>query len=413
MLRPRMTTSCHRLLERQRSLKVMSQSPIQHLRGGFRQRFGGEARVFRAPGRVNLIGEHTDYNDGFVMPAAIDFSTWVAAAPRSDDKLHLWSQQYSQDFQISLNDLAGPPRGHWSDYVRGMAAVLQSAGHKLRGANLLIDGQVPVGAGLSSSAALELSTGLALAAMAGCDVPRLELVKLAQRAENNYAGAMCGIMDQFIAGFGHIGNALMLDCRSLDYKLLPLAEEVRLVICNSMVKHDLAAGEYNNRRAECAEAVAVLQRSNPDVHALRDATMAMLDAARTQVSEVVFRRARHVITEDERVQRAADALLNHRLQEFGRLMFASHASLRDDYEVSAPELDTLVDLASKHPKLIGARMTGGGFGGCTVNLVQADGVESFRVEIAQQYERNTGRKPDVFVCTPAQGAQEVLTEGSH
>ena len=391
----------------------MTQSPMHHLRATFRERFAAEPRIFRAPGRVNLIGEHTDYNDGFVMPAAIDFSTWVAAGPRNDQKLHLWSQQYSQDFQISLDDLAGPPRGHWSDYVRGMAAVLQTAGYKLRGANLLIDGQVPVGAGLSSSAALELSTGLALAAISGADVPRLELVKLSQRAENNYAGAMCGIMDQFIAGFGHTGNALMLDCRSLDYKLLPLSDELRLVICNSMVKHDLAAGEYNTRRAECAEAVAVLQRSNPAVRALRDATMPMLDAARQQLSDVVYRRARHVITEDDRVQQAAAALTSHRLEEFGKLMFASHASLRDDYEVSAPELDTLVELASKHPKLIGARMTGGGFGGCTVNLVHADGVESFRTEIAQQYERATGRKPDVFVCTPAQGAEEISIEESH
>ncbi|HEX8926236.1 MAG TPA: galactokinase family protein, partial [Terriglobales bacterium] len=212
----------------------MTRSPIHHLRASFRERFRQEPRIFRAPGRVNLIGEHTDYNDGFVMPAAIDFSTWVAASPRDDRKLHLRSQQYSQDFQISLDDLAGPPRGHWSDYVRGMAAVLQTAGYQLCGANLLIDGQVPVGAGLSSSAALELSTGLALAGISAAKVPRLELVKLSQRAENNYAGAMCGIMDQFIAGFGHTGNALMLDCRSLDYKLLPLSDEVRLVICNSM-----------------------------------------------------------------------------------------------------------------------------------------------------------------------------------
>jgi galactokinase len=270
---------------------------------------------------------------------------------------------------------------------------------------------VPVGAGLSSSAALELSVGLALAGVSGIEVPRLDLVKLSQRAENQYAGAMCGIMDQFIAGFGHAGNALMLDCRSLEFQLLPISGEARLVICNSMVKHDLAAGEYNARRAECAAAVSALQASHPEVRALRDATVPMLEQARERMSEVVYRRARHVITEDDRVLRAAEALREHRLGDFGKLMFESHRSLRDDYEVSAPELDLLVDLAAKQPKLIGARMTGGGFGGCTVNLVESDAVDSFRQEIASQYTRETGRTPDVFVCTPAEGAQEIILEG--
>jgi galactokinase len=386
---------------------------VDALHRAFHERYGHAARIFRAPGRVNLIGEHTDYNDGFVMPAAIDFSTWVAASPRRDRVLRAWSRQYQEAWEISLDAVSGPPSGHWSDYVRGIAAVLQSAGVKLGGANLLIDGQVPVGAGLSSSAALELSVGLALAGVSGIEVPRLDLVKFSQRAENEYAGAMCGIMDQFIAGFGHAGNALMLDCRSLEFQLLPISGDVRLVICNSMVKHDLAAGEYNTRREECAEAVAALQTEHPEVRALRDATLPMLDAGRDRVSDVVYRRARHVITEDDRVLQAASALREHRLADVGRLMFESHRSLRDDYEVSAPELDLLVELAAKHPKLIGARMTGGGFGGCTVNLVHADGVDSFRQEVASEYERATGRKPDVFVCTPAEGAQEIIVEGTH
>ena len=385
---------------------------VEGLRGRFHELYRQTPTIYRAPGRVNLIGEHTDYNDGFVMPAAIDFYTWVAASPREDGVLHVWSQQYKEQIEIPLDQIEGPSRGHWSDYVRGMAGVLRSSGKKLRGANLLIDGEVPVGAGLSSSAALELSTGLALLGASGLDLPRLDLVKLSQRAENQYAGAMCGIMDQFIAGFGRAGNAILLDCRSLEYSLLPIPEQVRLVICNSMVKHDLATGEYNARRAECAEAVRVLQKDYPEVRALRDVTLEMLQAQRDRLSDVVYRRARHVITEDDRVVRSAVALRSGDLDEFGKLMFASHRSLRDDYEVSCKELDDLVELASRSEGLIGARMTGGGFGGCTINLVQTDAVESFSKKIAKGYERETGRKPDVFVCSPAEGAGPVKVEGA-
>ncbi len=376
----------------------------------FKELYGEIPQLFRAPGRVNLIGEHTDYNDGFVMPAAIDFYTWVAASPRNDRLLRVWSQQYGEAFETSLDQVQGPPRKHWSDYVRGMAGVLQSAGYKLKGANLLVDGHVPVGAGLSSSAALELSSGLALAGVSGLDVPRLDLVKLSQKAEHNYAGAMCGIMDQFIAGFGRTDNAILLDCRTLEYSPLPITPRVRLVICNSMVKHDLAAGEYNHRRAECAQAVEKLRVSFPTISALRDVTSEMLESHRSALSDLVYHRARHVVTEDERTTKAADALRSDRLEEFGRLMYASHASLRDDYEVSCRELDLLVEFASKIEGVIGARMTGGGFGGCTINLVQGDRVEHFRREIIAKYEDATGRKPDVFVCSAAQGAQQVKVE---
>jgi galactokinase len=379
----------------------------------FEAYFAATPALFRAPGRVNLIGEHTDYNDGFVMPAAIDYYTWVAASRRNDGILCVRSQQYKELFEIPLDKTAGPPRGHWSDYVRGMTAVLQSAGYKVLGANLLIDGEVPVGAGLSSSAALELSVGLALAGVSGLDLPRLELVKLSQKAEHNYAGALCGIMDQFIAGFGHASNAIMLDCRSLEYSLLPIASTVRLVICNSMVKHDLAAGEYNTRRAECVQAVSILQKSFPNIKALRDVTSEMIESHRTDLPELVYRRARHVITEDARTAAGAIALRAHRLEEFGKLMFASHASLRDDYQVSCSELDLLVDLASKIDGLIGARMTGGGFGGCTINLVHDEAVDRFCQNVSAQYEHVTGRKPDVFVCSPAEGAQHVKIGASH
>jgi galactokinase len=386
---------------------------VAALQSRFADLYREKPKMFRAPGRVNLIGEHTDYNDGFVMPAAINFYSWVAASPRNDAVLHAWSEQYRDAVEIPLEQIEGAPRGHWSDYVRGMAGVLLTSGHKLRGANLLIDGQVPLGAGLSSSAALELSVGLALACISEVDLPRLELVALSQKAEHIYAGAMCGIMDQFVAGFGQQGNAILLDCRSLAFSLVPISERVRLVICNSKVKHALAGGEYNTRRAECATAVKAIQGSYPEVRALRDVTLAMLENGRGQVSEVVYRRARHVITENERVLNAGAALKDDDLKRFGALMFESHKSLRDDYEVSCEELDVLVELAAGNEGLIGARMTGGGFGGCTVNLVQAEGVEAFQRNISQAYKRSTGRDPDVFVCSAADSAEQIHIEGGH
>jgi galactokinase len=380
------------------------------LRTRFEQVYRETPKIFRAPGRVNLIGEHTDYNDGFVMPAAIDFYTWVAASPRSDAVLQVHSEQFAESVEIPLDRTAGAPRNHWSDYVRGMAAVLQSVGHQLRGANLLIDGRVPLGAGLSSSAALELSVGLALLGVAEIELPRLDLVKLAQQAENKYAGAMCGIMDQFICGFGREHNAIMLDCRSLEFSLVPIPDQVRLVICNSKVKHALASGEYNARRAECATAVQALRAFDPAIRALRDVTLEMLDAHRDRLSDVVYRRARHVVTENQRVIEASAALAKNDLARCGELMFESHESLRDDYEVSCKELDILVESAKGNQGVIGARMTGGGFGGCTVNLVRSEAVEAFQHNIAASYESASGRKPDVFVCSAAGSAEQIGNE---
>ncbi len=383
---------------------------VTDLRTRFEQLYREPPRIYRAPGRVNLIGEHTDYNDGFVMPAAIDFYTWVAASPRRDAVLHVHSEQFAESVEVPLDRTAGAPRNHWSDYVRGMAGVLQSAGHRLRGANLLIDGRVPLGAGLSSSAALELSVGLALLGIAELDLPRLDLVKLAQQAENKYAGAMCGIMDQFICGFGREHNAIMLDCRTLEFSLVPIPNQIRLVICNSKVKHALASGEYNVRRVECAAAVQALRAFGPSIRALRDATMELLDAHRDRLSDVVYRRARHVITENQRVIKASAALAKNDLAQCGELMFESHESLRADYEVSCKELDILVELAKDSQGLIGARMTGGGFGGCTVNLVRSEAVNAFQQNIAASYESATGRKPDVFVCSAAGSAEQIVNE---
>lgn len=367
-----------------------------------------EARIFRAPGRVNLIGEHTDYNDGFVMPAAIGFSTWVAIAPRDDRQVSVFSENFSERVEFDLDDQSLRALGHWSDYVKGVAVVLEQAGHRLRGGRLLIRGEVPVGSGLSSSAAIEVATGYALLENSRIPIDRVALAKLCQRAENEFVGMRCGIMDQFIACCGQAGKALLLDCRSLAYRLLPLPEEARLVICNTMVKHELATGEYNTRRAECEAGVRHLAHALPGVRALRDVTLADLALHGGDLPEVIYRRCRHVVSENERVLEAAAALEGGDLAGFGHLMNESHRSLRDDYEVSCAELDVMVELARKETGVYGARLTGGGFGGCTINLVATENVEQFKRAVAQGYEEATGLIPEIYVCRAAEGAEEVI-----
>jgi galactokinase len=373
----------------------------------FIQVFGGTPALYRAPGRVNLIGEHTDYNDGFVMPSAIELYTWVAVAPRPDRKLVVHSDNFAETAEFNLDNRTAAPRKHWSDYPCGVAVILEKAGHVLKGANLLICGEVPLGSGLSSSAAIEVATALALLGNSDLKVDRVTLARLCQRAENEFVGMRCGIMDQFISLCGHANQALMLDCRSLDYHLLPLPDGVRLVICNTMVKHELASGEYNKRRADCESAVRLLAKSLPGVKALRDVSLQELRRHGQGLPEVVLKRARHVVSEDERVEQASKALVAGDLSLFGRLMEQSHRSLRDDYEVSCIELDTMVDLARQVDGVHGARMTGGGFGGCTINLVKSEMVKSFNSAVSQGYVKATGKVPQILVSTAAEGAGAV------
>lgn len=365
------------------------------------------ARTFRAPGRVNLIGEHTDYNEGFVMPAAIGFSTFVTISPRDDRKVSLFSENFSEEIEFDLDDPNLQAAGHWSDYSKGVAVTLERAGYRLQGASLRIRGEVPIGSGLSSSAALEVATCYALVSNSGLSVEPVEIAKLCQRAENEFVGMRCGIMDQFASCCGQAGKALMLDCRSLDHELLPLPREMRLVICNTMVKHALAASAYNKRRAECEAGVRHFVQSLPNVRALRDVTEADLNLYGGDLSEVVYRRCRHVITENARVLDAAKALEGQDLEAFGRLMNESHRSLRDDYEVSCRELDVMVELARECEGVYGARMTGGGFGGCTVNLVNVENVDGFKRTVVQGYTEATGLVPEIYICSAADGAGEV------
>ncbi|HSB10753.1 MAG TPA: galactokinase [Blastocatellia bacterium] len=361
------------------------------------------AQVYRAPGRVNIIGEHTDYNDGFVLPAAIDLDTRVVISPREDRKLLIHSESFSEQIEFDLDELTPMPRGHWSNYVLGVAVMLERAGYRLRGADLSVRSNVPIGAGLSSSAALEVAAGYALLESSGHKIDRLQLAKLCQGAENEFAGMRCGIMDQFIACFGRAGHAMMLDCRSLEYRLVPLPGDVRLVVCNTMVKHELASSEYNRRRLECEVASMHLAGGQQGLGALRDVTLTDLEHQGVDLDETLYKRCHHVITENARVQKAASAIDRGDVEEVGVLMEESHRSLRDDYEVSCEELDVMVELAGRVEGVYGARMTGGGFGGCTINLVRSDCVDQFKSEVMQGYQRAAGIAPEIYDCATADG----------
>ena len=377
------------------------------LKKGFESKFGGECGIYRAPGRVNLIGEHTDYNGGYVLPTALDFPCRVAAGSRNDGRVRIFSENTGELAEANLHDPKLTRSGRWSDYPVGTAWALREAGYSLRGANLYIQGEVPLGAGLSSSAAIEVATGYALLDLVGERIDLQELAKVCQRGENEFVGARVGIMDQFVACHGRAGSALLLDCRSHEYETVPLPESLHLVICNSMVKHELAAGEYNARRAECEEGVRLLAGKLPGIRSLRDVRMEELEKYREVMPETIYRRCRHVIGENGRVLQAVEALRRGDLTRVGELMFASHESLRGDYEVSCAELDYLVELARGEQGLVGARMTGGGFGGCTVNLVKREIAERFRDGVSSGYQAKFGIAPEIYLSGTANGVERV------
>jgi galactokinase len=360
-------------------------------------------RRYAAPGRVNLIGEHTDYNDGFVLPIAIDRWTIVHAAASSGRHLRVASAGFGGVVEIDLDSPGAGRTGSWSDYVTGVAVVLERSGHRLSGAELAIESTVPIGAGLSSSAALETSVGYALLDLGGYSVDRTALAKACQQAEHEFAGTRCGLMDQFVACHGRRGHAMLLDTRSLDVEWLPLPQGLRVIVCNSMVAHALAANEYNRRREDCETGSRVLAGMFPAVRALRDVSLNELEAARSVLPDRIFRRCRHVVTENDRVQVAAAALRRGDLETFGTQMTASHASLRDDYDVSTPELDLLVEIAGRSEGVFGARLTGGGFGGCTVNLVRESAAAAFERDVRERYGAATGHTPEIYTCVASDG----------
>ncbi len=364
------------------------------------------ARVVRAPGRVNLIGEHTDYNDGYVLPAAIDLEMRIAYVPTDDGLVRLTSGQAQDAVAFDARD-PGPRAGGWRDYVAGTAWAMREAGLETRGLVGVLDSRVPVGAGLSSSAALELVSAWALSGDAAPATDPLTLAQIAQRAENDYVGMRCGLMDQFAASAGVTDAAVLLDCRTLEHRVVAIPAGLVLVVAHSGVPRSLTSSAYNERRAQCEAAVAVLARHDPGVRALRDVTPAMLGQYAHELDEVALLRARHVVEEDERVLAAERAFARGDLDEVSRLFAASHASLRDLYEVSVPELDALVALATATPGVVASRMTGAGFGGCTVSLVEADAVERLRDRIEREYPALTGREPRVWAVRAVAGAGVV------
>jgi galactokinase len=394
-------------MDQEVSFEASRMLDVTAIRKIHQQRFKHAPEVFIAPGRVNLIGEHTDYADGFVMPAAIDFATLAAISRRDDNTIVIESENFDERVCHKLDSLPAEGRHHWSDYPLGVVAVLREAGVAIPAFSLTLNGDVPLGAGLSSSASVEVASMMAILSLAETSLPLQQVARLCQRAENTYVGASTGIMDQFIACCGAEDHALLLDCRSLEFRLAPIPPHLSLVIANSMVKHSHAGGEYNTRRAEVEEGTQILRRHRPEIRLLRDATLDDLKKWGHEMRPEVLKRCRHVISENLRTVAAADALEKGDLAELGRLLYAAHASYRDDFEGSCKEADILVDLASREAGCIGARLTGGGFGGCTVNLVEREQAAAFSEHLRDGYRAATGIKADIYLCRASAGVHAI------
>lgn len=373
----------------------------------FKDRYHSEPRLFSAPGRVNLIGEHTDYNDGFVMPFAIDRRTWVGIATRADNLLNVHTLTLDKGAHIRLDEKMPTRSPEWTTYVTGMATILREQGLNFGGADVLIDSDIPFGAGLSSSASLEMALGLAFSDAAGEAIDVKELAFVGQKVEHDFVGVRSGILDQFASGLSLKANALLIDCRSLETEYIPLEHETTsiFVVCDTQVKHHLASSAYNERLSECEQAVDVLSQHEPGLVSLRDLTMEMLHKFKHILPDNIARRCRHILSENARTVAAAQAFRRKRLTEAGRLMNLSHISLRDDYEVSCPELDLLAETAWTIPGVYGARMTGGGFGGCTINLLERSVLQEFRERTMERYATVFGRDPAIFTVKPSDGAR--------
>ncbi len=378
-------------------------SPIPRTLAAFQEHFDDQSPLlFRAPGRVNLIGEHTDYNDGFVLPTAINHQVVIATRRRDDRQVNIFSLDFDQWDRFTLDNLSKSPDQTWSNYVRGVAWSLQEDGHKLTGMDAVIAGDVPIGAGLSSSAAIEVVTGYALLQLAGIEVDRVKLALAAQRAENDFVGMRCGIMDQYISCLGQVNHALLIDCRDLGYESVPLSSEVSVIIVDSNVHRGLVDNEYNTRREECEEAARHF-----GVPALRDVDEETFFARADELSPVVRRRARHVITENARTVAAAKALQANDFETVGKLMNASHVSMRDDFEISRRELDVLVKIAQDVDGVYGARLTGAGFGGCIVALATNEATKAVEKAVKAKYPAATGLEASIYICQASEGASEV------
>lgn len=364
----------------------------QDLKNTFKKLFNAEPILVRSPGRINIIGEHTDYNGGFVMPAAIDKAIYVAISKREDDEIHLFSESYQQ-FDISSIKSLKKSENSWANYILGVADQLKERGHRLGGFNFYIDGDVPLGAGLSSSAAVECATGFALDQLFSLSVPKMDIALIAQKAEQTFAGVNCGIMDQFASVFGKKDQAIMLDCRSMKHIYIPLKlDGYKLLLLNTNVKHALADSAYNKRRSQCEQGVAWVKEHYPNVNTLRDVDLAMLETHVKPKDLEVYTKCSFVVKEIGRLLTAAEQLENGNLQGLGKLMFETHEGLSKDYEVSCKELDFLVDAVKPLDYVLGARMMGGGFGGCTINIVKEEKIADLIEELSSKYSLHFGLK---------------------
>lgn len=380
---------------------------LQTINEKFRVLFKSQPIFYQAPGRINLIGEHTDYNDGFVLPAAIDKAIYFAAGKNALNQLRLFSIDYNETYAIQLNALK-KTNVHWANYLIGVAAQFEKSKLKFGGIDCVFGGDIPLGAGLSSSAALECGFAVCLNDQYGLGIQDSDLILLAQKAEHEYAGVMCGIMDQFASIFGKDHHVMKLDCRTLDYEYYPFINgSIDIILCDTKVKHSLASSEYNIRRNECEIGVEVIRRKYPNVKSLRDAELIMLDDIKNQLDSTVYLRCDYVIRENIRVEKACEALLRNDLITFGKLMYETHEGLSKEYQVSCKELDILVDIVRNDSDVLGSRMMGGGFGGCTINLVKKEDTDKFIQTVTKEYKSKTGIETEIYRVKIAKGASKL------
>lgn len=374
----------------------------------FKELFNEDLLLVRSPGRVNLIGEHTDYNMGFVLPAAIDKAIYFAIAPRSDNYCKLFAVDMNDSFEFTINELHKSEK-RWPNYLMGVVDQLNKKGYKIRGFNCVFGGDIPIGAGLSSSAALEAGLVFALNHIFNLGIDKLRLVKLSQKAENEFVGVNCGIMDQYINIFGESGNALRIDCRSLEYEYFPFDyKNISIVLFNTNVSHSLALSEYNRRRRECSEGVEIIKKEFPQIQSLRDVSIDLIIEYKNKLNRVIYQRCKYVIEENSRLLNACYALKVHDLKTFGSLMYQTHEGLSKDYEVSCKELDFLVELTKDNPKVYGSRMMGGGFGGCTINLIENNAIETVCKTIAKMYKQKFNVEAKTYVTKISGGTSIVM-----
>lgn len=369
----------------------------------FKNNFDGEPIVVRSPGRVNIIGEHTDYNNGFVLPAAIDKAIYVAVSPRNDEQIKLYSGEFDKSYDTALSKLKPTEEG-WPNYILGVADQLVKRGYPIKGFNLAIDGDVPIGSGLSSSAAVECATAFALNEVFRLNISKKDIVFIGQKAEHTFAGVMVGIMDQFASVFGKKDHVIKLDCQSLDYEYVPLKlEGYKILLLNTNVKHSLASSEYNTRRAQCEQGVAWVKEHHPQVNSLRDVNMEMLHKYVEPKDALIYRRCKYVVEEKERLLTGCEDLKKGDLAALGRKMFQTHDGLSKEYEVSCKELDFLVDAVRNNPDVVGARMMGGGFGGCTINIVKEEAIDPLVKSLGESYEKNMGKELTAYIAQVEDG----------